>query len=49
MDGSVLDVYGLTDVGRKRETNEDQFVVALMRNSLELEHSTSSASRPRGC
>jgi protein phosphatase len=30
-----LDVHGLTDVGRKRRHNEDQFLVARLRRSLE--------------
>ena len=38
--GGYLDVFGLTDIGKKRKANEDQFVIALMRKSLELEHTS---------
>ncbi len=38
MGGGYLDVFGLTDIGKKRAENEDHFAVALMRKSLELQH-----------
>ena len=38
MGGVYLDVFGLTDIGKKRAENEDHFAVALMRKSLELQH-----------
>ena len=31
-----LDVSGLTDVGRKRKTNEDHFVVAALQKSVSV-------------
>jgi protein phosphatase len=40
MGGGYLDVFGLTDIGKKRRANEDQFVIASMRKSLELEHTS---------
>jgi serine/threonine protein phosphatase PrpC len=43
----TLDAFGLTDVGKKREANEDHFVVAALSKSLELQH-TSLAEMPGG-
>ncbi|MGD8726532.1 MAG: protein phosphatase 2C domain-containing protein, partial [Gemmatimonadales bacterium] len=40
MGGGRLDVFGLTDVGKKRETNEDQFAIATMQKSLQLDHTS---------
>ncbi len=38
--GGHVDAFGLTDIGKKRTTNEDHFVVAQIRKSLELEHTS---------
>lgn len=43
-----IDVFGLTDTGRKRETNEDHFVIASLRKSVELRYTSLNASRARG-
>ena len=38
-EGAVrIDAFGLTDVGKVREINEDQFVVATLRKSVRLRH-----------
>jgi len=38
--GVVADIYGATDVGRKREQNQDQFLVAALERSLMVEGSS---------
>ena len=42
----TIDAFGLTDVGKVRTLNEDQFVIASMRKSVRLRH-TSLADRER--
>ena len=37
-----LDSFGLTDRGRVREANEDQFLVLGILNSLEVQHASLS-------
>ncbi|HEU5219318.1 MAG TPA: protein phosphatase 2C domain-containing protein [Gemmatimonadales bacterium] len=34
----AVDSFGLTDMGRVRKNNEDQFVIASLRKSMDLEH-----------
>ena len=33
-----LDTFGLTDVGRKRDNNEDQFLIATMKRAMEIDY-----------
>jgi len=35
-----VDAFGLTDVGKVRKNNEDHFVIATLRKSVELEHTS---------
>jgi protein phosphatase len=42
IDGSQVDAYGCTDVGRVRAQNQDQYLIATLRRTLEIE----SASIP---
>jgi PPM family protein phosphatase len=42
IDGSRVDAYGCTDVGRERAQNQDQYLIATLRRTLEIE----SASIP---
>jgi protein phosphatase len=37
---TTIDCFGLTDVGRIRDTNEDQFVIASMRKTVEIAHTS---------
>jgi protein phosphatase len=38
-----IDVFGITDVGKVRELNEDQFVIASLRKAVEISHSSLAA------
>lgn len=40
MYGPELEVYGLTDIGRKRKVNEDQFLVADLSKTLKIHHTS---------
>ena len=42
------DVFGLTDSGKVRTSNEDHFVIATLRKAVELRFSSLSESRARG-
>lgn len=41
-----VDAFGLTNVGRVRKNNEDHFVIAALRKSVELEHTSIEDLRP---
>lgn len=41
-----LDSFGLTDVGKIRSNNEDHFVIATLRKSVDLEHTSIEAREP---
>jgi serine/threonine protein phosphatase PrpC len=41
-----VDSFGLTDVGKVRSNNEDHFVIATLRKSVDLEHTSIEAREP---
>ena len=44
----TIDVFGLTDSGRVRTSNEDHFVIATLRKSVELRFTSLTEGRARG-
>lgn len=44
-----VDSFGLTDVGRVRSNNEDHFVIATLRKSVALEHTSIEAGESFDC
>lgn len=48
MSVAELECYGLTDIGKVRPLNEDSFVVASMRKTVRLLHSSLPAPGPEG-
>lgn len=41
-----IDVFGLTDMGKVRQNNEDHFVIATIRKSVEMQHTSIEAEHP---
>jgi len=39
-DNRLIDTYGLTDIGKVRSNNEDQFLVACLHKSMDLRHTS---------
>ena len=44
--GIGLDVFGLTHMGKVRQNNEDHFVIATIRKSVELQHTSIEETHP---